>query len=146
MISAVADLLVSAVLVATKCIGARSFWRSVSAIERNRALLGVGAARLDLSGGVTLLSFHVTSLEGAPVTVAAKSAPLPAATFAVSGNIVISTFAGFPPTDIDERSIHTMPPTASKATITAPISTGEILLLAGLASASPCGAAKGTDA
>ena len=77
---------------------------------------------------------------------AAKSAPLPAATFAVNGYIVIATFAGLPPADIDERSIHTMPPTASKATITAPISTGEILRLAGLASASLWAAAKGTDA
>jgi hypothetical protein len=71
---------------------------------------------------------------------------LPAATFAVVGNIVISTGVGLAFADIDERSIHTMPPTASKATITAPISTGEILLLLPLTSAEPGAAAKGTDA
>src|ERR1017187_8864892 len=91
-------------------------------------------------------TFHVTSLEGAPLTVAAKSAPLPATTFAVTGNMVISTLAGFAPADTDERSIHTMPPTASNATITAPISTGEILLRRVPTSAESGGAANGTDA
>jgi hypothetical protein len=60
--------------------------------------------------------------------------------------MVISTFAGFALVDTDERSIHTIPPTASKATITAPMSTGEILLRRVPTSADPGGAANGTDA
>jgi hypothetical protein len=60
--------------------------------------------------------------------------------------MVISTLAGFAPADTDERSIHTMPPTASNATITAPISTGEILLRRVPTSAESGGAANGTDA
>jgi hypothetical protein len=39
--------------------------------------------------------------------------------------------AAFPAADIDDRSIHTIPPSAINATITAPIRTGEILRLSG---------------